>query len=177
MHAKLLQLFLTLCDPMDRKLLCPWDSPSKNTGVGCHAILQRIFPTQGLNPCPLCLPTLAGSLPLVTPGKPTDYTYPDDHLQKRRRIRRSLAEEVEDPTITCRRGGGSDNHLQKRRRSTPATQEKDPRGRKALGSLRGVAVRQEPSTERSGSLCAVGYAARVTANTHIEGRCPTRSSW
>ena len=25
------------------------DSPGKNTGVGCHALLQRIFPTQGLN--------------------------------------------------------------------------------------------------------------------------------
>ena len=32
------------------RLLCPWDYPSKNTGVGCHALLQRIFPTQGLNP-------------------------------------------------------------------------------------------------------------------------------
>ena len=32
-------------------LLCPWDSPGKNTGVGCHALLQGIFPTQGLNPC------------------------------------------------------------------------------------------------------------------------------
>ena len=32
------------------RLLCPWDSPGKNTGVGCHALLQRIFPTQGLNP-------------------------------------------------------------------------------------------------------------------------------
>ena len=31
------------------RLLCPWDSPGKNTGVGCHALLQRIFPTQGLN--------------------------------------------------------------------------------------------------------------------------------
>ena len=30
-------------------LLCPWDSPGKNTGVGCHALLQGIFPTQGLN--------------------------------------------------------------------------------------------------------------------------------
>ena len=30
-------------------LLCPWASPGKNTGVGCHALLQRIFPTQGLN--------------------------------------------------------------------------------------------------------------------------------
>ena len=31
------------------KLLCPWDSPGKSTGVGCHFLLQRIFLTQGLN--------------------------------------------------------------------------------------------------------------------------------
>ena len=30
--------------------LCPWNSPGKNTGVGCHALLQEIFPTQGWNP-------------------------------------------------------------------------------------------------------------------------------
>ena len=29
------------------QLLCPWDSPSKNAGVDCHALLQGIFPTQG----------------------------------------------------------------------------------------------------------------------------------
>jgi len=28
------------------RLLCPWDSPGKNTGVGCHALLQGLFPTQ-----------------------------------------------------------------------------------------------------------------------------------
>ena len=28
-------------------LLCPWDSPGKNAGVGHHALLQGIFPTQG----------------------------------------------------------------------------------------------------------------------------------
>ena len=33
------------------RLLCLWDSPGKNTGVGCHFLLQRIFPTQGSNPC------------------------------------------------------------------------------------------------------------------------------
>ena len=33
------------------RLLCPWDSLGKNTGVGCHALLQGIFQTQGLNPC------------------------------------------------------------------------------------------------------------------------------
>ena len=27
------------------RLLCPWDSPGKNTGVGCHAFLQGIFQT------------------------------------------------------------------------------------------------------------------------------------
>ena len=32
------------------KLLCPWDSPSKNTGVGCLSLRQGIFPNQGLNP-------------------------------------------------------------------------------------------------------------------------------
>ena len=31
------------------RLLCPSDSPGKNTGVGCHVLLQGIFPTQGLN--------------------------------------------------------------------------------------------------------------------------------
>ena len=28
------------------RLLCPWHSPDKNTGVGCHAVLQGVFPTQ-----------------------------------------------------------------------------------------------------------------------------------
>ena len=28
------------------RLLCPWNSPYKNTGVGCHSLLQRIFLTQ-----------------------------------------------------------------------------------------------------------------------------------
>ena len=32
-------------------LLCPWDFPGRNTGVGCHFLLPGIFPTQGLNPC------------------------------------------------------------------------------------------------------------------------------
>ena len=37
------------------RLLCPWDSPGKNTGVGCRALLQGIFPTQGSNPRLVCL--------------------------------------------------------------------------------------------------------------------------
>ena len=31
------------------RLLCPWDFPGKNTGVGCHSLLQEIFLTQDLN--------------------------------------------------------------------------------------------------------------------------------
>ena len=31
------------------RLLCPWDSPGKNTGVCCHFLLQGIFPIQGSN--------------------------------------------------------------------------------------------------------------------------------
>ena len=41
---------------------CPRDFPGKNTGVGCHALLQRIFPTQGLNPSLLPPETLLGAI-------------------------------------------------------------------------------------------------------------------
>ena len=43
---------LTLCDPIDCSPpdSCPWNSPGKNMGVGCHALLQGIVPTQELNP-------------------------------------------------------------------------------------------------------------------------------
>ena len=53
MRAKSLQLCPTLCDPKD----CSppgssvyGGSPGKNTGVGCHVLLQEIFPIQELNP-------------------------------------------------------------------------------------------------------------------------------
>ena len=35
---------------LSTRLLCPWDFPGKNTGVGYHFLLQEIFPTQELNP-------------------------------------------------------------------------------------------------------------------------------
>ena len=47
------QSCLTLCNPMDRSppgSPVHGDSPGKNTGVGCHALLQGIFSTQGSNP-------------------------------------------------------------------------------------------------------------------------------
>ena len=52
------------------RLLCPWDFPDKNTGVGCHFLLQAIFPSQRLNPYLLhLLHWLADSLPLELPEK------------------------------------------------------------------------------------------------------------
>ena len=52
-------------------LLCPWDSPGKNTGVGCYALLQGIFPTQESNMHLLrLLHWQTGSLPVAPPGKP-----------------------------------------------------------------------------------------------------------
>ena len=32
------------------RILCPWNSPGKNMGIGGHFLLQGIFPTEGLNP-------------------------------------------------------------------------------------------------------------------------------
>ena len=57
------------------RLLCPWHSPGKNTGVGCHALLQGIFLNQGSNPHLLhLLHRQAGSLPPSPPGKSQYYT-------------------------------------------------------------------------------------------------------
>ena len=53
MKVLVAQLCPTLCNPMDcisPMLLCLWNSPGKNTGVGSHSLLQGIFPTKGLNP-------------------------------------------------------------------------------------------------------------------------------
>ena len=62
------------------RLLCPWDSSGKNTGVGCHSSARGssrpgdlpdlgIFPTQGFNPRHSHLPHWqVGSLPLAPPG-------------------------------------------------------------------------------------------------------------
>ena len=50
------------------RLLCPWNFPGKNTGVGCLFLLMGIFPTQGSNPNVLhLLHWQADSLPLALP--------------------------------------------------------------------------------------------------------------
>ena len=67
------------------RLLCPWNFPGENMGVGCHFLLQGIFLTQGSNTCFLpASPALAGRFfttgktVVATPGKPCViqmYTY------------------------------------------------------------------------------------------------------
>ena len=62
---------LTLCDSRDCSLqgssVHAWDIPGKNTGVGCHFLLQEIFLTWGVNPSS---PALAGGfLTTEPPGK------------------------------------------------------------------------------------------------------------
>ena len=59
--AQSLQSCPTLCNSLDwpSRLFSPWDSPGKNTGVGCHALLQGLFLTQGWNPG-LMSPALVG---------------------------------------------------------------------------------------------------------------------
>ena len=52
MHAcSVTQSCPTLCDPMEpARLLCLWNFPGKNAGVGCHFLLQELNLIQGLNP-------------------------------------------------------------------------------------------------------------------------------
>ena len=62
-------LCLSLCSPMAR-LLCPWDSPGKITGVSGHFLLQGVFLTQGLNLCLLhCRQILYHECHLGSPGR------------------------------------------------------------------------------------------------------------
>ena len=72
-HFSSVQFFATLWT-IGARLSVHWNSPGKNTGVGCHALLQGIFLTQRLNPRLLfLLHWQVGSLPLAPPGKPHMY--------------------------------------------------------------------------------------------------------
>ena len=53
------------------RLLCPWDSPGKNTQAGCHFLLQGNLPYPGTELASLASPALAGAVfTTVPPGKP-----------------------------------------------------------------------------------------------------------
>ena len=58
-HFSCVQLFATLWT-VACQLLCPWDSPGKNTVVSCHALLQGNLPSPGIEFVFLMSPELAG---------------------------------------------------------------------------------------------------------------------
>ena len=61
------------CGLQPTRLLCPWNFPGKDTGAGCHDLLQGIFLIRGSNPRSLChLQWQAGSLPLGPCAKPRE---------------------------------------------------------------------------------------------------------
>ena len=56
--------------------LCPWDSPGKITGVGCHALLQGNLPDPGIEPASPVSPALQiDSLLTEPPGKPRKHVW------------------------------------------------------------------------------------------------------
>ena len=68
--AKSFQLCPTLCDPIDGSPLgspCPWDSPGKNTGVGCHFLLQCMKVKSESEVAQSCL-TLSDPMDCSLPG-------------------------------------------------------------------------------------------------------------
>ena len=64
----------TLCEPpglYPARFLCPWSFPGKNTRVGCHFLLQGIFPDPGTEPVSLVSSVLASpSFTTLPHGKP-----------------------------------------------------------------------------------------------------------
>ena len=67
--AKLLQLCPTLCNPIDSSPpgSRPWDSPGKNTGVGCHFLLQHVKVKSQSKVARSC-PTLSDLMDCSLPG-------------------------------------------------------------------------------------------------------------
>ena len=75
-----------LCNPRDCNPPGSSVLPGKNTGVGCHFLLQGIFPIQGSNLCLLCLlHWQVGYLPPGPPRKPQSTTMVIDKLENQQR--------------------------------------------------------------------------------------------
>ena len=65
--ANSLQSCPTLCDPLGHQAPCPWDSPGKNTGVGCHFLLQCMKVKSESEVAQSC-PTLSDPMDCSLPG-------------------------------------------------------------------------------------------------------------
>ena len=65
------QSYPTLSGLQPARFLCPWDFPGKNTGVGCHFLLQGDLPDPGIKPSSPVSPASAGGLfTTEPPGNP-----------------------------------------------------------------------------------------------------------
>ena len=72
--ASVVSDFLQPYGQQPTRLLCPWDSPDKNSGAGCLSLLKGLFLTQGSN-LSLVAPALqAMSLPTERPSIPSHLT-------------------------------------------------------------------------------------------------------
>ena len=97
-HARLFAVLWTIAHQAPLSM----DSPGKNTGVGCHSLLQGIFPTQGLNPgllhCQRILYHLSyqGSLG----GIGTRFNFPPDATKKADKIYETMTFMLQFPKFT-----------------------------------------------------------------------------
>ena len=85
-------------------LLCLWNFPGKNTGMGCHFLLQRILPTQGLNPWSLHL----------SPGLPATFAFRLSLLQTNLCVCGRVAWKINAPVselvrVTVQKGNNGGN--------------------------------------------------------------------
>ena len=80
------------------RLLCPWDFPGKNTGVGCHFLLQGILPTQGN-----CLVAeLVKNLPAVQEPQVHSLGWEDPILCKLGAIKKKIMLQSYNDIIKCK---------------------------------------------------------------------------
>ena len=82
-QSEVAQSCLTLCDPMDCSppgSFHPWNFLGKSTGVGCHYLLQGIFPSQGSNQGPTLQ---TDTLPSEPPGNQAFTNHKDSKLNIR----------------------------------------------------------------------------------------------
>ena len=76
--ARLLQSCPTLCNPRQQptRLLHPWNSPGKNTGVGCYFLLQCMKVKSESEVSRSCL-TLCNPMNHIMPGLPVHHQHPE----------------------------------------------------------------------------------------------------
>ena len=82
------------CSLSGSSVLCPWDSPGKNTGTVSHALLQGIFLTQELNPHLFMFLALAGGFFFTTSTTWETQPYFYDEMTRERDIMEDVAGSV-----------------------------------------------------------------------------------